>query len=1721
MKNTLGRPVLYDKPLTGENIFKRSIIGKEDNTTSSLQILQQTISITDENIGGSGGIESGDVEDLTSRTLTVEDIFSIDDKFILSSEIATYATDNEQGFKKSIADNFNNTVAGTPLYKNSLLFNVPYKYSYEQYQNYDYVHPDINNFSRGNDVRESWLYLYDTKVKITGPITNIKSDFATFRSKIPVLGYIDREDYEKDSSILLRDGNQDTSETLRGFGFEYSKDTGNNNNNIKLLKGFMGFNPKNGRFVFYKNCDYNKTQDTATRITGVKNEFELDEIYTSSLTSLPESGTSDIIISSSAKLDLYSTTNLSLNSTNGKTQLKSKVLVLYNSSTQEPTVSNGSIGIKATNNVDIISGANTGKVILTISNNGVQFTKTATEPLTGSYSIGTSSKRFKDIYSNNAAIGNLLEDIDVNSNNIRNVKIVSGSINNTSIGDTTRSTGKFTTANASTLVISDREDTVDSSNYSILVKKGIVRFYNSGLEGSLEWNSGLTLKDTNLTLVNGTKNKFIWDHFYDKLNTVGVSVNLTNSSSLNLTGSNINVDTNKITYTSSSNTLTANSIIMDIIDTGIIIKKGTDDRIVYNPTKNDLIKVLNTSLTVSDTTTLFSGGSVSSENTKFSLVGDGSIPLDIKSFVVSVMDDSDNNLFQINTNSRHVTLTETDTIFNGVNTNSKNVASKLIVNKYDVIFSDTNITIKEGTTENIMYNSDGLIVNDTPSVFTSSPITFNQGDFKIQQTSGDDRISYTYTSNTLDINNLSNINLSNSDILVTGDSINGNNITTSYTNFTINGINTGATIYNYSSNKTSIETGSLLLNNSILKIQDSGVDKVSYENGILTLSTSTLKLEDTGIQVKSGAMMLFDITTNPNNNTGTVTFKDSDIQLVSGTSNIVNIDMQSNKISLSSVSLVLNDTPLNIQKSGNNRIVYSNNSNVFSISNVTKMKLTNTPLSVFDSSETSVKFLDIDPEKRIIITDASIKIKDSANIDRITYKQKELYINGLMLASIKDTPIEVYNGTKKLIGIDTTNTNVDVSGVTTTFTKGKIVFNDTDFKLQKDGVDKIKYSTNNLILRKVELAKLQDTPVVFSKHNSLTEEEIFIDIIPSDKKVTFTDVQLSMSKGTNTFLDIESSNKYITITGSTTLVENGSTILKNTDLILENTSLILEDSSGNNKIVYNTSGGLNIFNLTFTKLTNTPLRIFDSSETPVKFLDIDPSRSVTFTDAIIRVADAYNVFLEVLPSTSNTLNTVKFTDAVVEMYNSNNVEFLSIDTSINQINFTDTIYNITRGKTIINNSLIKVQDDGSDRIDYASSTLTTTNLRFISNKKDSSDNITNLIDLDTINKKLYVSNLETSITNGRITFNDTDLKLQVGDVDKVAFTHTDNTISISDITTVDFTNSPIKMYETNVLFYEISPSTKTFTFTSSSINIKDSTSNFLEINPSRKITVTDASLTTNDTNIVFNINDTKSFDIASTVDTNTQGSFNVINSFFVVRNGESNRINYDISGDTLQFTKLQDTIFQNTPIKYKSNTTTFYSVSSENKEIDISDLNKYSISSKENEISSFLKDQKHIEKVKGVIGKENTLTKTVRYTLQVENLDPSPDDEGTDNYMFVSVNSTDLDNDYNYIPYDSIGTHVIRGTVICEVKENKTDDNTDNIVKNNVVFDVMVIIKGDTVIHDGTTKMYSETLGTFTLEFSLSESESIINVNANYKRLPNAISVKDLRCYGDLRIVYM
>jgi len=217
----------------------------------------------------------------------------------------------------------------------SLVFRIPYN-SYD----YDYIPTSLNPL-------DTSFYVFDSKVKISGPSVLIYSDFIASSSNILTMGYHDRYVASLTTPTSTISDKGILWEKVDGLAYKYD---------------FFGISRTNNRFVYYKDAIHtvpinNQTTQSVDR-GNYLSESELDIIYTTTIRLSDYAGAGNILSITSDPVGTDSG-EISITSTGSDSQISIQ--------TTNSSVSSSSILLSESNGISIFSSNN----INTSSDSGI------------------------------------------------------------------------------------------------------------------------------------------------------------------------------------------------------------------------------------------------------------------------------------------------------------------------------------------------------------------------------------------------------------------------------------------------------------------------------------------------------------------------------------------------------------------------------------------------------------------------------------------------------------------------------------------------------------------------------------------------------------------------------------------------------------------------------------------------------------------------------------------------------------------------------------------------------------------------------------------------------------------------------------------------------------------------------------------------------------------------------------------------------------------------------------------------------------------------------------------------------------------------------------------------------------------------------------------------------------------------------------------------------
>lgn len=302
MDKSLNNKLSGGKPLSNSEFTFTS----QQNTSSDLSGLLALVqpSSSDVTTGGADGDKSFGT--LTADTIKAGNVYVSNDFYLGDNELlritqAADTTINSAVVRGVVVTTKN--IEDTTDYTSIKLI-VPYLNDTP-----DFVPDPVKS-----EAPDNYFEIANTKFKVSGPMTIIKSIRTVFTEPIITVSYIDKVEASIVDSEALASTDYD-----RGISFEYT------NGNIEPVKlGFFGFSMKKDRFVFYKNAAYNGTSsykytaktgeqydgggrltdyNVASTDTSNPTKVDIDSLYTNTISSAYYTTTTGSI--RNRKLNIY------------------------------------------------------------------------------------------------------------------------------------------------------------------------------------------------------------------------------------------------------------------------------------------------------------------------------------------------------------------------------------------------------------------------------------------------------------------------------------------------------------------------------------------------------------------------------------------------------------------------------------------------------------------------------------------------------------------------------------------------------------------------------------------------------------------------------------------------------------------------------------------------------------------------------------------------------------------------------------------------------------------------------------------------------------------------------------------------------------------------------------------------------------------------------------------------------------------------------------------------------------------------------------------------------------------------------------------------------------------------------------------------------------------------------------------------------------------------
>ena len=269
-------------------------------------------------------------------------------------------------FGVMVTTNMYNQQADLATGYTSIKLDVPYVYNI----------PDHVLIATNKEAPDNFLEVANSKFKVTGPFTMIKSTKVSFKSPNITLGYYDREESSFENASTL-----DFKTYDKGIVMERVEDNSKVESAIK--KSFMGYSQNFGRFVMYKDAVYTGTErygypkinglpgdilgtlteyqidrnpDTLGVIDG-NSALEVDTIYTNRIIASDHTDSRSLILKS------YDTMTIDVERALGDTDMSKNFDLLLNVAGKIIVSSGGSGGAIQTSADDYIIRSDTGTFI--------------------------------------------------------------------------------------------------------------------------------------------------------------------------------------------------------------------------------------------------------------------------------------------------------------------------------------------------------------------------------------------------------------------------------------------------------------------------------------------------------------------------------------------------------------------------------------------------------------------------------------------------------------------------------------------------------------------------------------------------------------------------------------------------------------------------------------------------------------------------------------------------------------------------------------------------------------------------------------------------------------------------------------------------------------------------------------------------------------------------------------------------------------------------------------------------------------------------------------------------------------------------------------------------------------------------------------------------------------------------------------------------------------
>lgn len=500
------------------------------NSLASVATTTTTSTISNE----SGVFSNVTADTITTNVLTVLQNFYLGEEKLLQIALSDNTSLSGSTRQDIIITTINHQSSN--LIYTSIILNTPYIFSEP-----DYVPNGLINESPDN-----FLEIYDSKFKVTGPFTEIKSQKAVITSPIFTVAYLDRVDFNTDGSTTINPTPYD-----RGIAFEYV-----NNGNINF--GFYGYSTQYDRFVFYKNAIENGTTPYSiykngfdTGETGIHTDYNVTRADNTHLTSVEADNLYSHIINSSDQIYVSSSSSildrsLTINS-------YGKLTVNVNQDTQL-TPGTFDYEIKVKSNI-----------------------------LESAYKFDGTYNTTHTILCQNSYFG-------TTSNQLTSFNINSSTINLFSYSSSASSINMTTSSSGGINIVSGTNNTNMESTGNIVISSGSAKsiIINGGSAGLTEYSTGLiTIQSTlsNISMLTGTSGSIIntsGSGGISNLTTGNINMTSGSSNSINMTSGTNGFNVESTGNININTSVSGKKININTSVSGNVVEIGNDSTIKLN-----------------------------------------------------------------------------------------------------------------------------------------------------------------------------------------------------------------------------------------------------------------------------------------------------------------------------------------------------------------------------------------------------------------------------------------------------------------------------------------------------------------------------------------------------------------------------------------------------------------------------------------------------------------------------------------------------------------------------------------------------------------------------------------------------------------------------------------------------------------------------------------------------------------------------------------------------------------------------------------------------------------------------------------------------------------------------------------------------------------------------------------------------------------------------------